>query len=67
MNEKVIIDGKIAVLLSNGKKDYNGGWSTCDHMSEYPEKLMFDPTIVNWILNGRKSEAPLLDIYLKMS
>ena len=41
--EKVIIDGKVAVLVSHG---FGAGWSTWNY--QYPE-MLFDPEIVQLI------------------
>lgn len=46
--EKLIVDGKVAVLYSPG---FGAGWSTWN--SEYPE-LMFDPNIVHYLEKGDK-------------
>lgn len=48
--EKVIRDGKVAVLYS---KDYGAGWST---WNTELEELVFHPKIVEMVLNGRQSE-----------
>jgi hypothetical protein len=48
---KVIRDGKVAVLVSPG---YGAGWSTWN--SDLPE-LLFDPTIVEMIEDGTNSET----------
>lgn len=44
--EKLIRDGKVGVLISEG---YGGGWSTWD--SQYPE-LLFDATVVLAVEKG---------------
>lgn len=44
--EKLIVDGKVAVLVSRG---YGAGWSTW--MSDYPECL-FDPVLAQMIIDG---------------
>jgi hypothetical protein len=48
MSNKVIRDGKVAVLYSPG---FGAGWSTWNSLST---DLMFDPVIVDFVLN--KSE-----------
>lgn len=48
--EKVIRDGKVAVVYSEG---YGAGWST---WNTELEELVFHPKIVEMVLNGRKSE-----------
>lgn len=65
--EKVIRNGKVAVLYSPG---YGAGWSTWIYSGhEGKEKALFCPEIVEWVLNGKKeSETPdfqalLGDIY----
>jgi hypothetical protein len=47
---KVIRDGKVAVLVSPG---FGAGWSTWNSDSE----LLFDPTIVEMIEDGTNSET----------
>jgi hypothetical protein len=42
MMERVIRDGKVAVLYSPG---YGAGWYT----AHYIEELVFDPSIVQWL------------------
>ncbi len=44
--EKLIKDGRVAVLVSRG---FGAGWSTW--MSEYPEAL-FDPVLAQMIVDG---------------
>jgi hypothetical protein len=48
--EKVIRDGKVAVLYSPG---FGAGWSTWN--SSNPA-LVFDPVVVTWIESGRKGD-----------
>lgn len=48
--EKVIKDGKVAVLYSKG---FGAGWST---WNSYLEELIFHPKLVEMVLNGRQSE-----------
>lgn len=48
--EKVIRDGKVAVVYSEG---YGAGWST---WNDGLEELVFHPKIVEMVLNGRQSE-----------
>ena len=40
----------VAVLVSDG---YGAGWSTWAHTREQEELAMFDPEIVQWILDGK--------------
>lgn len=46
MVQKVVKDGKVAILVSPG---YGAGWSTW--MSTYGERAMFCPAIVNALLD----------------
>ena len=48
--EKVIKDGKVAILVSD---DFGAGWSTWN--SEFPE-LLYHPKVVEMVINGRQSE-----------
>lgn len=48
--EKVIRDGKVAVLYSEG---FGAGWST---WNTGLEGLVFHPKIVDMVLNGRQNE-----------
>jgi len=48
---KVIRDGKVAVLYSPG---YGAGWSTWGS----GENSLFDPLIVEWVENGKIGEIP---------
>ena len=43
--EKLIIDGKVAVLVSHG---YGAGWSTWEH----DERMLFDPVLAQMLLDG---------------
>lgn len=49
---KVIRDGKLAVLISQG---YGGGWSSWN--LDHPDCL-FNPTIVQWVLDGKNGDIP---------
>jgi hypothetical protein len=51
--EKVIRDGKVAVLYSPG---YGGGWSSWNHRPE----LVFHPRLVQWVEDGKKEDIKLL-------
>ena len=51
MMEKVIRDGKVAVIVSPG---WGAGWSTWDD-----RKICFDPIIVKWIEGGKVGDPPL--------
>jgi len=47
--QKVIRDGKVAVLISPG---FGGGWHTWNHVDE----LLFHPVLVNMVENGLRSD-----------
>ena len=49
--EKVVRDGKVAVLYS---PDYGAGWYTWN--KEYPE-MLFDPTVVMFVEDGDLDKA----------
>ena len=51
--EKVIIDGKVAVLVSAG---FGAGWSSWNY--QYPE-MLFDPTIVKMLDEGKSQDEIL--------
>lgn len=51
---KVIRDGKVAVLVSPG---FGAGWSTWN--TEHPE-CVFDPAVVEWVENGKVGPVPKL-------
>jgi hypothetical protein len=55
MVEKVIRDGKVAVLVSPG---FGAGWSTWAH-GEIGERCMFDPIVVAWVEGGKVGEVPV--------
>lgn len=48
MNKK-IVDGKVGVVIHN---DYGAGWYT----SHYEERLVFDPTLIDMIQEGRSKD-----------
>lgn len=48
--KKLIKDGQVAVIVSPG---YGAGWSTWN--GEYGEKIIFDPVLVQMILDGKSS------------
>lgn len=53
--EKLVRDGKVAVLYSPG---YGGGWSTeCHDDSETRLAMTFDPAIAEAVLNGDFTKA----------
>jgi hypothetical protein len=59
---KVIRDGKVAVLVSPG---YGAGWSTWSYSVEEddPGFMMFDPTLVDMVERGASAEE--IEAYVK--
>lgn len=55
--ERVVRDGKVAVLYSPG---YGAGWSSWADFG-LAQKLIFDPEIVAWVENGKEGEYPDLE------
>lgn len=53
MSDKVVRDGQVAVIVSPG---YGGGWSTWGDGNS-----PFDPTVVEWIENGKPNPMPYED------
>ena len=53
MVDKVIRDGRVAVLVSPG---YGAGWST---WADKPEKAVFSPEIVIWVESGKPTDVRL--------
>ena len=57
MSDKVIVDGKVAVLVSGG---FGGGWSTWMYGSvgcaEYNQSMAFEPKVVEMVLAGEKDK-----------
>lgn len=52
---KVIHDGKVAVLVSPG---FGAGWSTwADH--EIREQVLFDPIVIEWVRQGKIGPVPV--------
>ena len=49
MSDKVIVDGKVAVLVSGG---FGGGWSTWQDDDECNQSMAFEPKVVEMILAG---------------
>lgn len=47
---KYINDGKVAVLISPG---FGAGWSTWAHEDTLAEQLLYDPDIVQMVLDGK--------------
>jgi hypothetical protein len=50
--EKVIKDGKVAIVYSPG---YGAGWSTWND-TEFNKTLVFHPKIVNMVLEGKTNQ-----------
>lgn len=57
--ERVVRDGRVAVLVSPG---FGAGWSTWADR-ELRERLVFDPEVVAWVEGGK--EGPLPDLEAK--
>lgn len=57
--EKVVRDGKVAVLVSPG---FGAGWYTWARTDDAKaECLLFDPEMVEWVLAGKNGEPPDLE------
>ena len=54
MVDKVIRDGKVAVLISPG---YGAGWTTWNQDHKDVEQMLFDPDIVNAILDWEEADG----------
>lgn len=54
MVEKVIRDGKVAVLISPG---FGAGWTTWNDNHPRVEQMLYDPDIVNAILEWEKADG----------
>lgn len=54
---KVVRDGKVAVLVSPG---FGAGWSTWAD-SEVSEIMLFEPEVVAWVEGGKKGTFPNLE------
>ena len=52
--EKVVIDGKVAVLVSSG---FGAGWSTWNY--QYATELWVEPTIVKMLDEGKSQDEIL--------
>lgn len=53
--DRVIRDGKVAVLVSPG---FGAGWSTWADR-ELRERLLFDPAVVAWVELGKVGDVPV--------
>ena len=53
--DKVIVDGKVAVLVSGG---FGGGWSTWmgDTLDGVDRSMAFEPKVVEMVLAGKKDK-----------
>ena len=51
--DKVIVDGKVAVLVSGG---FGGGWSTWQNDDESNASMVFEPKVVEMVLAGEKDK-----------
>ena len=49
MSDKVIVDGKVAVLVSGG---FGGAWSTWQNDDESNQSMAFEPKVVEMLLAG---------------
>ena len=54
LKEKVIRNGRVAVLVSPG---FGSGWSTWAD-PELRERLLFDPEVVDWVEGGKVGPIP---------
>lgn len=54
MVEKVIRDDKVAVLISPG---YGSGWTTWNQDHKDVEQMLYDPDIVNALLDWKKEDG----------
>lgn len=52
--DKVVRDGKVAVLVS---PDYGAGWSTWAS-SDVANRIVFDPDVVAWVEAGKVGPLP---------
>ncbi len=58
-NEKVVRDGKVAIVYSPG---FGAGWSTWASM----DGMEFEPKVVEWVENGKnRDEYEKLETYLQ--
>lgn len=55
--ERVVRDGRVAVLVSPG---FGAGWSTWAG-KELREQLLFDPVMVAWVMAGKSGPLPDLE------
>lgn len=65
MTDRVIRDGRVAVLIS---PDYGAGWSTWSR-SDYGNTLLFEPYIVDILLNQdytKKEKIERITVYCNL-
>ena len=55
--ERVVRDGRVAVLVSPG---FGAGWSSWAD-AELQERLLFDPEVVAWVEGGKRGPLPNLE------
>jgi hypothetical protein len=55
--ERVIRDGRVAVLVSPG---FGAGWSSWADR-ELRERVLFDPEVVAWVEGGKRGPLPDLE------
>lgn len=53
--DRVIRDGKVAVLISPG---FGAGWSTWAS-DELAGRVLFDPAVVAWVESGKVGDVPV--------
>ncbi len=53
--EKVVRDGRVAVLVSRG---FGAGWSSWAR-DDYAARVLFDPGVVAWVEGGKVGEVPV--------
>jgi hypothetical protein len=62
MSNRLIRDGKVAIIYSPG---FGAGWSTWNsELNFLAEELIFDPGLVDLIINGRSREQ--IDAYVRL-
>lgn len=55
MTEKVVRNGRVAVLVSPG---FGAGWSTWSRDTDSVEQCLFDPETVAWVEGGMVDSRP---------
>jgi len=58
INERVVRDGRVAILVSHG---YGAGWYTWHHK----EELLYDPVIVDWVERKVDNLEELVEAYIQ--